>query len=308
MRLVDRLESKQKAYAEGLSKLDLVALVVVVNHNGTEIDIDVFVDLRCQLGIQAVIYIQRMFEARKHQITEFQINVLRYILIKIGHKLDQRRFGTHTLANGHAVVFLIGRIDVQILVDNDGLPQCTGGEVDEEVGNRAVFDTDCFGHVSRREYTRHFSLDVAGIRVFITATKLRQEVDIGEKAPFLRQLAVIFGIEENTVDVFAALLALVANDTILALEIISPRVLPYLFSLNAFRKRPNAIEFTPPPVQLELKEPWFRLAPNSILCQAVSFAVFRRPEEIELERSTLFWETAGNVRSASKVRAIKDVR
>src|SRR5690349_20485633 len=107
MRLVDRLKSKQKAYAEGLSELDFIALVFVVNHNGTKIDIDVFVDLRCQLGVQTVIYIQRMFEARKHQITEFQTDILRDILVKIGYQLDQCRFRPHLLTNRYTIILLV---------------------------------------------------------------------------------------------------------------------------------------------------------------------------------------------------------
>ncbi|MNL63262.1 hypothetical protein D3C87_1873840 [compost metagenome] len=116
-----RLKSKQKAYAEGLSELDLVALVFVVNHDGAEINVDIFIDFRSQLGVKAVIYIQRVFEARKHQVTEFKVHVFRDILVEIGYQLDQRRFRPHTLANGHAIIFLVGRIYVQILIDNDRL-------------------------------------------------------------------------------------------------------------------------------------------------------------------------------------------
>jgi hypothetical protein len=63
-----------------------------------------------------------VFETRKHQVPEFQVDVFGYVFVKIGYNLYQCSLCADAFANRDAVIFLIRRIDVQILIDHNRLP------------------------------------------------------------------------------------------------------------------------------------------------------------------------------------------
>lgn len=77
-----------------------------------------------------------------------------------------------------------------------------------------------------------------------------------------RELAVILGIEKQPVNILAALLAFVTDNTILALEIIPPRVLTLFLLAQSIQKKAQCDRVNTTACPVRRKRPLIEIRPE----------------------------------------------